>query len=372
MKKNNTIETFLALVRAGLWEEDVNILSYGSIDYNVICQLAEEQSVEGLIAAGLEHVKDVKIPQEVSLFFVGSALQLEQRNKQMNEFLGRLIEKMRNANIYALVVKGQGIAQCYERPLWRSCGDIDLLLSEENYNNAKSFLKPFASIVDKENPLTHHLGMTIENWKVELHGSLCNRLWKSVNNGIYEAHNSVIFEGKVRSWINDKTQIFLPNADEDVIFVFTHILQHFYHEGIGLRQICDWCRLLWTFFDKLQLKLLEGRLRKMGLMSEWKAFSVLAVDKLGMPQDKMPFYSPSKVWKKRADNILSFILEVGNFGHNRDFSYYTKKSYFARKVISFKRHVNDLAKQFCIFPVDSIRVWNGMLREGIIEMIKGR
>ena len=38
-----------------------------------------------------------------------------------------------------------------------------------------------------------------------------------------------------------KVQVFLPAPDEDVVFVFSHILQHFYKEGIGLRQICVWC-----------------------------------------------------------------------------------------------------------------------------------
>ena len=60
MKRNNTIDAFYALIKAGLWEENVSLASYGTIDFNQIYQLAQEQSVEGLIAAGLEHVKDGK------------------------------------------------------------------------------------------------------------------------------------------------------------------------------------------------------------------------------------------------------------------------------------------------------------------------
>lgn len=83
-------------------------------------RLAEEQSVVGLVSAGIEHIVDVRVPQEVALTFAGSALQLEQRNKAMNQFIGVLIEKLRAADIYTLLVKGQGVAQCYERPLWRA------------------------------------------------------------------------------------------------------------------------------------------------------------------------------------------------------------------------------------------------------------
>ncbi len=90
--------------------------------------------------AGLEHVIDTKAPQEISLSLVGEALQLEQRNKSMNKFVADLVVKMRSVDIYAILVKGQGITQCYERPLWRACGDIDLLLSDSNYHKAVDFL----------------------------------------------------------------------------------------------------------------------------------------------------------------------------------------------------------------------------------------
>ena len=96
------------------------------------------------------------------------------------------------------------------------------------------------------------------------------------------------------------------------------------------------------------------------------------VECLGMPQEKVPFYSPSTKWKRKANKLVSFIIETGNFGHNRDFSYYSSKAYFVRKAISLKRHMSDLLKQFTIFPLDTIKVWNGMMIEGISEVVKGR
>jgi hypothetical protein len=60
----------------------------------------------------------------------------------------------------------------------------------------------------------------------------------------------------------------------------------------------------------------------MGQMSEWKVFGSLAVHRLGMPQEFMPFYSDNKSYQLKADRVLAFILETGNFGHNRDHSRY--------------------------------------------------
>ena len=309
----------------------------------------------GLIAAGLEKCSNFKVPKEIALNIASDTLMLEQRNRAMNTFVGGLIEKMRNTGLYSVLLKGQGIARCYERPLWRSCGDIDLLLNEDNYIKAKNFLIPLSKYIDKEHIETKHSALTIDFWEVELHGTLKTCLWRCLDRGLDEVNRSVFYGGKVRSWMNDRTQVFLPGSNEDVIIIFTHILQHFFMGGIGLRQVCDWCRLLWTYNNELDYRLLNERLCQMGIMSEWKAFSALAVDYLGMRPDDIPYYSPKGRWSKKADRVLSYIIETGNFGHNRDISYQSKYPPVIRKVVTFWRQAVDSFRLMGIFPLDALR-----------------
>lgn len=364
-----TIDIFFALVRAGLWGQDVHLSAFDEIDYEKILDLAEEQSLVGLITAGLEHVKDVKVTQVNLLQFIGEFLQIEQQNKEMNSFISRLIEKMRSADIYAILVKGQGIAQCYEKPLWRSSGDVDLFLSEENYWKAKALLLPLGELTEPEELKKRHLSINIEGWIVELHGTLHSGLSKRIDNVLDEIQREAFYEGHVRSWMNGNTQIFLLTETSDAIYVFTHILQHFYKGGIGLRQICDWCRLLYTYREKLDLRLLEERIRKAGLMSEWKTFGTFAVEYLGMDVKAVPLLNENdnqnEKLKRKAERIRDFILMSGNFGHNRDMSYYDKYPYLVRKFFSLKMRVGDLINHARIFPMDSLRffpriMWNGM------------
>lgn len=292
---NDSISAFFELVRAGLWEKEVRLSQYGSIDYNEILRLSEEQSVIGLVAAGLEHVIDVKASQVIALQFVGQTLQLEQRNTAMNTFIANVVDKMRQQGIYTLLIKGQGVAQCYERPLWRSSGDVDFFLSEENFLKAREFFRPLiANGFDPSDEDARNISAQLPPWDIELHTNQFCGLSKKMDASIWSVQNSVIYEGQVRSWMNEKTQIFLPSANNDIIFIFTHFLKHFYKGGLGLRQICDWCRLLWTYKDSMNRELLDSRIRKMGLMSEWKAFAAFAVDYLGMPGEVMPFYSSSR------------------------------------------------------------------------------
>lgn len=374
MQFDKNQQAFFELLRAGLWEKDARLSPYKDIDYSAIMRLAEEQSVVGLIAAGLEHLVDVKVPQVLALQFAGQAIQLEQRNKAMNAFIADLIEKLRKEDIYSILVKGQGIAQCYEKPLWRSSGDVDLLLSESNYERAKFFLIPLATDVESEYTHFKHQGMTINGWEVELHGTQNSRLSKRVDDGIDAAQREVFYGGKVRSWMNGGTQVFLPAPDEDVIFVFTHILHHFFFEGIGLRQICDWCRLLWTYKDSLNHSLLESRIRKMGLMSEWKAFAAFGVKWLRMPVEAMPLFEDNDVHNvnldKKADKICKFVLEVGNFGQKqrRD---YSGMSYMRRKFVSSWGRLSDMLRHFQLFPKDSIVFFGGVLRSGLHAAVRG-
>ena len=367
--KDNTIGVFFTLLRVGLWEQ-AGVYLNDKVDWKKVNQLAEEQSVLGVVLAGIEH-SNMKPPQELLLQWIGEVQMLEQQNKAMNQFIAELIEKMRKADIYTLLVKGQGIAQCYEKPMWRSSGDIDLYLSDTNFAKAKAFFRPLVESYDPDNESAQHINMHYGEWVVEIHANQHCAISARVNRIMDDIHRDLFYNGNIRSWLDGKTQIFLPSPDDDVIIVFTHFLNHFYLGGLGVRQICDWCRLLYTYRESLNYGLLESRIREMGLMNVWKAFAAFAVEYLGMPEEAMPFYSSDKKWKRKADGICSFILEVGNFGHNRDSSYYEKYPRMIRKAVSMGRRLGDLLRHARLFPIETLRFIPGTLVYGVVAVVKG-
>lgn len=351
-------QAFIALVRAGLWEKDIQVSSYGEINYHVIYQLATQQTVVGIVAAGIEHVVDIKVPQDVALSFAGTTLQLEQRNVTMNSFLEKFFNQIQAQKINPLLVKGQGIAQCYERPLWRECGDVDLFLNAENYGRAKRWLSSIGKQTqDDEVEYKKHIAFWVDSWDVELHGTLREELSTKMDRVIDEIQINTFEKGNFRVWKNGETDVLIPAPDDDVLYVFAHVIKHFFRGGIGLRQICDWCRLLWTFHEIIDHRLLEKHLRDMGVMSEWHAFAEFAVETLGMPVDAMPLYSPSKIHAWKSKRICNYILKVGNFGHNRDMSYKSQSTFIKRMMISLKYRTSDFAKQVMIFPLDAVRAY---------------
>lgn len=368
----NTEKVFLALLRAGLWEQEVFLQPYEPVDFNAVYKLAEEQSVTGLIAGGIEQIKDIRLKKlEVRPFLIKS-ISIERRNSSMNEFVSWLFKRLREEGISPVLVKGQGVAQCYARPQWRAAGDIDLFLSDSDYSKSKEVLKPISTSVDDEVAVKKHIGMQLSGFEVELHGTLKALISNRWDKCLADIQDDIFNMREVRTWNNDGVDIYLPKADNDIVLIFSHFLKHFYKGGIGLRQVCDWCRLIYTYHDSINIHLLGARLQRMDVMPEWKAFASLAVDYLGMPKEFIPFYEKSRGNSRKASQILSIIFETGNFGHNKDTSYYRKHSYLIIKFISFFRWVKEYARSFIIFPRNTLRVFWRMLTFGLSVTAQGK
>lgn len=380
MKYSNiNIDALFLLVRAGLFgrTDGAESLLLPEVDWTEVYQLAREQCVVGLMAGGMETLRREKNGTDFSclvqkireLRLVAKTLRLEQRNVAMNEFVAQMMGRMQNRGIQALLLKGQGVAQCYEKPLWRACGDVDLLVWGDNYQKAKDFLRPYASRSGKEHTYKKHLDMTIGGWTVELHGNLrCGysaRIDRVLDHICADTFSTEPFSGEtVTSWMNGGVEVQMLGRENNVLYVFVHFMNHFYKGGVGIRQICDWCRLLWSYRDVLDRDMIESRLEKMGLMSEWRAFGAYAVEYLGMPQEAMPFYTGEKKWRRKVRRIQLFILKTGNMGHNRNQNH-NKLPFLRRKLESTVQRVGDLVNHLTIFPLDTVRFLPSIFMNGL-------
>ena len=199
MKLNANESAFFILLRAGMWgdlkfkDDSLKFKDFQSADWASVYQLAQEQAVQGLVLQGIERLRtkglELSVPKVLLLQWIGEVQIIEQRNKEMNSFMAELFVHLREAGIDAVLVKGQGIGQCYERPLWRSSGDVDLLLTEENYFKARTTLKKIAESSEREtakNIKRLHQGFVIDAWTVELHGTMHANLSREIDREIDE------------------------------------------------------------------------------------------------------------------------------------------------------------------------------------------
>lgn len=362
---NSTTEAFLALVRGGLWEKDVDLSPFREADWSEVLILAREQAVDGLVYAGLENLKKGGLSGEGYDLFRARVDSIREKSEAMNEMAGWLVGRLREEGVFAVLVKGQGIAQCYERPLLRSAGDIDLLLPPASYGKARKVLEPFAQECHGDRGLAAmHTDMKISNWTVELHGTVHCGLSRKSDRMLDTLRDSMSEGCNVRIWHNPEGDVFLPSPDFDIIIIFSHILQHFFKNGIGLRQICDLCRLLWTYRDEIDRDALGERLRAMGFTAEWKVFAALIVESLGMPAEAMPLYDGSPSVSRKAQKVLGFIFKVGNFNRKRTKGH-GKLGYFSRKLRSITMRLGDTIFLTGIFPKDAFRFFASTTVHGL-------
>ena len=125
---------------------------------------------------------------------------------------------------------------------------------------------------------------------------------------------------------------------------------------------------------------LEGRLRRAGLMTAWKAFCALAVFYLGLPftVDGLLLDGEKELerYRQKADRIFEFVLMSGNMGHNRGSGFMVKGSwlgrqYVVRKAFSMFRRIGDLINHASIFPLDSLRVFPRIMFNGVRSAMRG-
>lgn len=342
--------SFFELLKGGLWEHPVD-LPEEDIDWTSILALSEEQTVVGLVAAGIEHLRGQKPPRSIANEFIRLIYPFEEQNERMTAQVAKQAGILREGGVIAVLLKGQSYARFYQRPQWRQCGDIDWLVQPGNKERALALLRNLPS----------------DSFKVDLQDEFHTRMSRRWDAFFARQQASMFSERLFRLWQIGSTSVLLPSLRYDVVYVFAHLFNHFYKGGIGLRQLCDWCRLLYVNADEIDCKMLAEDLYAIGLMKEWQAFGCFAVKYLGMPVKSMPFYD--ETLGKKADRIARFIIRVGNFGYNRQMDY-LKYPFFIRKSFSMLRRVSDFVQHISIFPKDSVRFLAHFLGEAIPGTIR--
>lgn len=136
----------LLLVRAGLWGqvyEDVSALSLSDVEWNGVYRLSRQHTVTALAFHGLLLLPEYKFPPQALLVkWAAESDAVERRNVKMNGVLEQLYDIYREKGLSPVLQKGQGTATCYDTPLLRECGDIDLYFNNHvAWNIALSSLR---------------------------------------------------------------------------------------------------------------------------------------------------------------------------------------------------------------------------------------
>ena len=351
-------DLFFNILKSALWglDDRLDASSLSRDDVMAALRIAKAQTVLGMVANEVMQTSSLSCllneADKAGLKrFVMSNLTTGQ---MLNNALINIVLELRKYGIEPVLLKGQGVAKYYPMPELRQCGDIDVYVGQDNFAKACEVIGEMSSPEDHQGdiPSLKHFHTRIGHAFIEIH-RYTDVYWPKRYDRVYQKISDAGMHSDLVPLDFAGVPVMSPSVDFNVFFIFNHFWHHFIADGVGLRQLCDWVRLMHANHGKINLDYLSDVLGKMRLMKEWQVFGYIAVNTLGLPADEMPFYDPK--YKKTAEKVLELIMLEGNFGMENRKDYKRPKGYVAGKWYSFKRRFGRNLRVLSIFPMESLR-----------------
>jgi len=373
-------QQFLELLRSGLWgtPADTNLFN-GNVDWKTILRIAMEQTVQVIVADGIETLpKELWPPKEAMLKLMMVRVKTNQMHQLLNSTLNQIVNALNAEGIPSVLLKGQGVAQNYRKPESRMCGDIDLYVGEKNYERACEIISAMNQNRTDGKECDHHMHLQVNGVEVEIHRQADYMPGRKINSNLQnwtkKSIDSLLHTDGLPQWDNDGTVINLPSPTFDAFFILHHAVRHMTTEGVGFRQICDWVMYISKHNTEIAKDSLQNQLKQFHLDSVWNEFGILAIDILGFSSNNFPLIS-KKNKSQITDKLLKQIFISGNFGrfdNNARFisKHNGKTTYLKGKLRSFNYQSMRLRKLYNLFPDYSIYYTLGWIKVAIANLLK--
>ena len=319
-------ETYFKFIRYSLDEGMAWDSSFQNIDWNELFHFAKKQTIAGVLFEGIKRIpKEYAPPFKTLMTWMGYSEQIRKRNLMMNEAAHSIYERLSNDGFRCFVLKGQGNAIMYPNPYSRTPGDVDVLLCADK-KTINGYLDSHFNIESKN----------LQHAEFEYHGTC-------VEAHYFPAYmNNVFYNRRLQRWFkknndlqcsnivelpNGAGNLAIPTSTYNVIFQLCHLYEHFFDEGIGMRQIIDYYYVMNN--DELLVirDTLQRELQHLGLWKFARAVMYVLHEVLALAEEKM--IAPMD--RKRGQLLLAEILNGGNFG-----KHFTKYGHFTQQGMAKK------------------------------------
>lgn len=369
----NTIEQFFELIRSGLWERpaDPEMFRNGA-DWKALLRIASMQSLNGIFADGVDTLPSgLTPPPDIARQLFVTLESTRRANLRLESVLAELVTLLRSHGIEGILLKGQGLARDYPEPHHRMCGDIDFYTGSD-YERSVSLILGMDGCENGEEDCEKHFHLTYKGCTIEIHRHVAVSPDPFRNRRLQRWADSLLGDPSALRGIEiDGVRVNLPPVAFDSVFILLHLSEHLLWGGIGLRQLCDWCRYMHVHRGEIDRTRLECDLRMLGLMNIWRILGWIAVNRLGLPAEEMPFYSPES--RKKALGCLQIILRQGNFGHYDPVRRASADSGFLRrKALNGMKVVHQQSELFRLLPREVLSYLPWYLADGVRRIFTGK
>lgn len=332
--ENNVRHALLAMLRAGLWNmeiDDTGCFPLTAGEWGQLMLLARQQTVPGIVFRGIGLMPECFMPpvSELARWMV-AVDDIENAGRNMNLAVISLFDEFSSVGIAPVLLKGQGVALFYEEPLFRESGDIDLYFcSEDERIRAEKLVSDRKiKIVGRPDGSSYYNfnGVIVEHHSGLLdfrNDSICRLIIREKGSGWIETVR--IAEG------GQAVDVCVPCPELNIVMLNFHILKHAMGHGVGLRQLCDMARAYHSLSDRIDRKLLSLVFKKAGIAGWNRLLHSSLVWNLGMD---IGLLDGLGIACSSADNkLMDIVWSGGNFGQHRSGA--MSGDYVFRKLSTF-------------------------------------
>lgn len=272
-------------------------------DWQEVLDVGEMHSILALLYPGIKKIE--KVPQFVTTKLRSAAILSAVNVEQMTETENRLLRQMEKENINCAVLKGTSVAVYYPHSELRMRGDIDLLVSEKEIEEADRILiRDNFRCADRGSK--HHFCYEKDGLALELHYAVS----RFPDNP--KGHACSLYLSKsLNHIIHIKTkQGTVPVLDFpfQAVALLKHMESHLLVKELRLRQLCDWAVTIEANKNKIDKEMVSV-FNQCGLLEFAKVLTKICVNHLGItPQS----------WCNDASDTLTeeLLYEVLDAGMN--------------------------------------------------------
>ena len=254
-----TQDIFFAVLRAGLWEQDLRLdAAPGADTWQEVLQTARDQAVLGLVYRGMAHLPAEQLPPSpVRMRLLSDVDRIARRVQALGAVERDLLERLRAAGLHPAVQKGSEAGKYYAHPELRESGDIDLCFPAGEIPLARETVTA-AGAASVHAASDGSVVCRYRDVTIELHPRY------------FDLH---VGEDRLPE---------VPSVVAELVMLSAHILKHAIGEGVGCKQLCDMARALDGAEGRYDKSALRAALRRCGLFRWHHLLCSLLVTDLGL------------------------------------------------------------------------------------------
>lgn len=348
MKTCEVNQKYLSFLKSVLNKKNPIPIQFEKQEWEGLYAFGQVQAIEGVLFKGVQSYYNetgIKIPSEVILPWIAQVEIIKQRNLLLNKRCVETVSFFSNLGFRSCILKGQGNALMYPNPELRSSGDIDIWVD----GNRKAIKEAVYNKVGKTFEVSHHIALPLyDDVDIEVHftpSELCNPF----NNKYLQEYYRIQIDAQMGNYchlIDKAVPVCLPTNLFNAIFQLSHIMYHFFIEGVGLRHLIDYFYLLSKGFSDKEKDEYEQTVKKLGMLDFSRAVMWVEKEVLGLSEQFL-LLSP---YEKGGRLVLEEILATGNMGHYDQRYTFRKHGLIARGLTDAYRDLK-LAR---VFPSEGI------------------